>query len=236
MIEALAQRFLVRLVVGGFAVLTSLRYGTGVYFWREAEKLERPSYTVIQKLSHGVELRHYEPYLIAETTMDGAGFRGPTGDGFRACAGYIFGKNKPRRGGESEKMAMTAPVRVSSDAVVGEKMAMTAPVRVDGGNKKTKVSFVVGKKYTLKTAPKPMNRNIKVRQVPAHTLAVRSFSGPPPKDLRVKQEREKLEKALLKANLQPKNAETLVYGYHDPFITPNCLRRNEVAVVIEGNV
>jgi hypothetical protein len=32
------------------------------------------------------------------------------------------------------------------------------------------------------------------------------------------------------------NDETLVYGYHDPFITPNFLRRNEVALVVEGSV
>jgi len=29
---------------------------------------------------------------------------------------------------------------------------------------------------------------------------------------------------------------TLVYGYHDPVITPNILRRNEVALIIEGSV
>jgi hypothetical protein len=241
MIEAVAQRFFVagwlgRFVIGGLAVLTSIRYGTGLYFWRETEKLERPSYTVIQKLTNGVELRQYEPYLIAETTVDGVGFREPTGDGFRVCAGYIFGKNKPRNGRDAEKMAMTAPVRVAGDVPAGEKMAMTAPVRVDGGKKKTKVSFVIGRKYSLQTVPRPMDKKIKLRQVPAHTLAVKTFSGPPPKDDRVKEERKNVEIALLKANLRPKTDETLVYGYHDPFITPKFLRRNEVAVLVEGSV
>jgi hypothetical protein len=239
MIQVLAQRlvagWLGKLIIGGFAVLTSVRYGTGIYVWRETEKLEQPSYTVIQKLSDGVELRRYEPYLIAETTVDGVGFREPTGEGFRTCAGYIFGKNKRGKGGDGEKMAMTAPVRVEGSAPAGEKMAMTAPVRVNGGKKKTKVSFVIGSKYSLKTVPKPMENNIKLRQVPAHTLAVRTFSGPPPKDDRVKRERVKLETALLQANLTPKNEETLVYGYHDPLVTPNFLRRNEVAVLIEGS-
>ena len=27
--------------------------------------------------------------------------------------------------------------------------------------------------------------------------------------------------------------ETLVYGYHDPVITPNLLRKNEVAVMVD---
>ena len=28
--------------------------------------------------------------------------------------------------------------------------------------------------------------------------------------------------------------EVLVYGYHDPFMTPNFLRRNEVGVYVDG--
>jgi len=227
-----------RVVVGAVAVFTSLRYGTGVYFWREAEKLERPTYAVIENLADGVELRRYDSYLIAETEVDGCGFRGPAGIGFRACAGYIFGKNRRRRGiKESLKMAMTAPVRVTGENIAGEKMAMTAPVRVDGGSsRKTKVSFVMGKEYTLRTAPIPTNKDVKLRVVPEHTLAVKSFSGPPPTSERVQKERNSLEKALAAANIKPKNSETLVYGYHDPFITPNILRRNEVAVLIEGQV
>jgi len=241
MIDAIAQRFvsgwLGRLVVGGVAVLTSVRYGTGLYFWRVTEKLERPSYEVIKRLPGKIELRRYESYLIAETNVDKVGFRESTGEGFKACAGYIFGKNKPRgeRSGSGEKMAMTAPVRATLSSS-GEKMAMTAPVRVNGGKGNTKVSFVIGSKYSIKTVPKPINNKVKLRQVPAHTLAVRSFAGPPPKDERVNNERRKLETELLKENIKPKNQETLVYGYHDPFLTPNFLRRNEVAVLIEGKV
>jgi hypothetical protein len=241
----------VRLVAGGIAVLASLRYGTGLYAWRETEKLERPSYEVITKLPEGIEVRRYEPYMIAETTVDGVGFREPTSSGFRDCAGYIFGKNKKAKGWSlsrllksqddsdgGEKMAMTAPVRVSGESPpAGEKMAMTAPVRVSGGTKKTKVSFVIGKQYSLKTAPVPLNKNVKLREIPAHTLAVRTFSGPPPKDERVVRERALIDKTLAKTGLKAKsNSETLVYGYHDPFITPNILRRNEVAVLLEGSL
>jgi hypothetical protein len=233
-VHRLASTLLGKILFGAVLGIGSIRYGAGLYFWREANLLERPSYDIIQKLANSVELRRYEPYLIAETVVDGEGFREPTAKGFRACAGYIFGKNKAR-GGKAEKMAMTAPVRVESQ--VGETMAMTAPVRVTGrGKKNTKVSFVIGSKYSLKTVPKPMNKKVKLRQVPGHTLAVRTFPGPPPKDDRVKRERDILDESLAKANLEAKNEETLVYGYHDPFITPNILRRNEVAVVVEGRV
>jgi hypothetical protein len=254
---------LVKLVVGGATLITTLRYGGGIYFWREAEKLEKPIYIVLQKLSNNVEIRRYEPYLIAETIVDGNGFRASSPQGFRVCAGYIFGKNKSRssstKNGESTKMAMTAPVRVSGSS---EKMAMTAPVRVQGSDKgntssrgssilnyfnnskgKTKVSFVIGKKYSKQTAPKPLDNNVKVREVPAHTLAVRTFSGPPPTDDRVEEERQIITNALLKdpnmmmkvSTKSIKTGETFVYGYHDPVVTPNFLRRNEVALLIEGS-
>jgi len=246
-------------------------------------------YQVLQQLSDGLELRPYEPYLIAETTIAGqSGFKQPTSQIFRVCAGYIFGKNRgmrePKtstswfRGGknlEAEKMAMTAPVRVegsvenSSEAPEGEKMAMTAPVRVEGNTNdkgddsntsgktgSTKVSFVIGSKYSLKTVPKPLDsKSIKVREVPAHTLTVRQFNGPPPNEQRIRKERQIIDKALANADVVMAESSiqqltmkqkrkkgtggddrTLVYGYHDPFSTPNFLRRNEVAVVVEGTV
>lgn len=237
-------------LIGVVSVLGSIRYGTGIYFWRITEKLEKPEYEVIQKLSDGVEIRRYKPYLIAETTVEnGYGFREPTRDGFRTCAGYIFGKNKKvdRKASlfgysdtTSEKMAMTAPVRISgSSGTTSEKMEMTAPVRINGGGNdiKTKVSFIVGSKYTKKTAPKPIDKNVTIREIASHVLAVRTFSGPPPRDDTVMKERARIEKALIEANMRPKQKkETLLYGYHDPFLTPNFLRRNEVAVLIEGSI
>lgn len=258
-----------KVVVGIIASLGTLRLGTGLYFWRVTEALERPSYTVIAKLSDGVEIRQYEPYLIAETTVDGVGFREPTRDGFRACASYIFGNNTKaaQRTAMSRWLssAMTSTSTSSSgtpEEKISEKMQMTAPVRVTGeappsvkrnknsgsaaateatrksNAKKTKVSFVIGSKYSLQTAPKPVDPKVKIRRVPSHTLAVKTFSGPPPNDDRVQKERTKIEKALEAARrkVPGSEAETLVYGYHDPFITPSFLRRNEVALVVEGNV
>ena len=137
---------------------------------------------------------------------------------------------------------MTAPVRVVGEAPPTMKRK-NDPMRVSGGQdtitmKKTKVSFVVGSKYSLKTAPRPLDDNVRVRTVPAHTLAVRIFSGKQPDDKRVQQERIRVEKALATAgrDVPGPDHETIVQGFHDPFITPNFLRRNEVALVIEGSV
>ena len=255
---ALLSTVLGRVAVGALTALASLRYGAGIYAWREANRLETPSYEIVRTLPGGVELRRYDPYIVAETTVEGSvGWRDGASQGFRACAGYIFGKNAPpprsglkgiwgeRKGaGGGEKMAMTAPVRVSATGAGscrGETMAMTAPVRSssrgvpDGGP--TRVSFVIGSKYDLKSVPRPLDGSVSLRKVKGHYLATRRFSGPPPKDERVQKERARIESAMgrggIKAAKGKEGEETLVYGYHDPFITPNVLRRNEVAVLVD---
>ena len=213
------------------AVLVSLRLGLGLYAWDTANRLEQPNFSVLCKLPGGVELRQYEPYLIAETEVASGPMRESTGKGFRTVAAYLFGKNKARGSG-SEKMAMTAPVRSSSG---GEKMSMTAPVRSSGGDK-TKISFVMPSKYSMRTAPQPIDRAVRLRQVKPHFMAARTFSGPPPGEGRVQREREKVLQALGARSLRPEGeAETLVLGYHDPFMTPNFLRRNEVGIFVDGD-
>lgn len=205
----------------------------------------RSNFSVLRKLTGNVEIRRYEPYLIAETTVDGtSGFQEAGRKGFGVCAGYIFGKNRARTALPRLPGWITTPSddEKKADSV---KMAMTAPVRLDGtqGKNKKKVSFVLGSNYTVGTAPIPLDgRKIRIRQVPCHTLAVVTFAGPPPTDEKVQKKREFLQKTLVDAGIDcsPSNVgiekDTLVYGYHDPFITPNILRRNEVALVLKGQV
>lgn len=60
--------------------------------------LEEPDYDVLLRQGD-VEFRRYEPYIIAEVTVNG------DREAFRVLAGYIFGDNQ-----SNEKMQMTAPV------------------------------------------------------------------------------------------------------------------------------
>lgn len=238
--QMLLQGVVGRAVLGSLAVLASVRYGVGIYFYRETEKLERPSYEVLQTLSDGVEIRRYQPYLIAETavTGSGVGLQKHTAEGFRACAEYIFRKNQSKTtqsvSGQPamEKMAMTAPVRIQ------QPQSQRRGSNSNNHHKQdiTKVSFVMSNAYTLRTLPKPLDKKVHLRKVNSHTLAVRRFAGPPPKDERVQDERQRVENALRKANIPIPTtaASTWVYGYHDPFLTPVFLRRNEVAIVLEG--
>lgn len=211
--------------------------------------LERPSYEVIKRLPAGdrskqfVEIRKYNPYLIAETTVDESSMRKAGGKGFGKCASYIFGQNissnKMENDNVEEKMQMTAPVRSVGEVSNNEKMAMTAPVRsVAATNtaKKTKISFVIGSKYNLKTVPKPKDKSVKIVKVDEHCLAAVTFSGPPPSDERITKERDLILQTLEKEGIRAKGKETMVYGYHDPVITPNFLRRNEVAVMVDGKI
>ncbi len=230
------------------SVLT-LRLGAGLVAWRAANNLEKPNYTVVKRLSlsspssrrGGVEIRRYEPYLIAETTVNESSMRKAGSMGFGKCAGYIFGKNEPRKtssgGGmvAGEKMAMTAPVR-SVGKAGGEKMAMTSPVRSSGDGGKTKISFVIGSKYSLQNVPRPIDSSVKIRMVKGHYLAATSFSGPPPSDERISKERSEILRTLDREGIRVMNKdETVVYGYHDPVVTPNFLRKNEVCVTVDGS-
>ena len=143
----------IKLLASTVAVLSTVRLGAGIYFYRQTELLERPSYTVLQVLSDGVELRHYEPYLIAETEVDGVGFREPTGNGFRSCAKYIFGKNKPQQSNKSLVRSSLESLfgrsnKSNASSVEGEKMAMTAPVRVSGESSSS-TSTSVGEKMAM---------------------------------------------------------------------------------------
>ena len=171
------------------------------------------------------QLRKYEDYLVAEVTFK----RPPTmkevsSGGFRKVAGYIFGKNRVRgRGAASQKMAMTAPVRME----------------LKGGNEaleEVKLSFVMGGNYTEKTLPIPDDSDVKIKKVPAQYIAAVAFNGPPPKEEKVAQKRKAVLARLAQSSALGKapepSVETLVYGYHDPFITPNFLRKNEVGVVV----
>ncbi|KAJ1618938.1 SOUL hem-binding protein [Pavlovales sp. CCMP2436] len=121
-------------------------------------------------------------------------------------------------------------------------MEMTAPVRqsvAPRGRREVKVSFLMSKKRTLGSLPVPRDAKVKLRSVPAHFAAFKRFNGPPPTDAVVAKKEAVVLKALAEtggvAAVRPvAGGETLVYGYHDPFLVPSLLRRNEVGVMVEG--
>ena len=100
-------------------------------------KIETPSYKTIKR-QNTIEVRNYQPMLIAEVTTTGTRSQA-VNIGFRILADYIFGKNIPKH-----KIKMTAPViQKSIDKQIWH------------------IRFVMPKKYNLKTLPKPVSTDIR---------------------------------------------------------------------------
>lgn len=137
---------------------------------------------------------------------------------------HIFGKNKGEK-----KLDMTAPVTQTAAPV---KLEMTAPVTqaaTAGGQHL--VQFVLPRDVTLATAPEPLDRRIRLREVPANRVAVIRYSG----FWTQANDEEHLEK--LKAILRGAHIEWVgepVLSRYDPPFKPWFLRRNEIWLTL-GN-
>ena len=190
--------------------------------------IEEPTYEVVKSYPE-LELRRYEPFLVAETEVDGD-FDEVGSQAFRILAAYIFGENKSRA-----KMEMTAPVNQRPAAGEGEKMAMTAPVsqrsKGSGGSDTFVLSFVMPSGYSLDSLPVPLDPRVLLREEPAKLMAVRSYSGRWT-EANYRENESLLLAAVEKAGLTPVAAP--VYArYNTPFSLP-FLRRNEAMVEVSG--
>lgn len=188
--------------------------------WLSVRNIEEPSYTVIST-NETYELRQYDAYLIAKTTVEG-GMNEATNEGFRRIADYIFGNNT-----KSEGIAMTAPVTVQDQ---GEPIAMTVPVTstVSEAGSYT-IAFVMPSKYTLENIPKPNNANVILEEVPSRTIAVLTFSGYVT-EKKTDENKNRLFEALTTEGLT--NDGTYTLSQYNPPWTPWFMRRNEIWVEI----
>jgi SOUL heme-binding protein len=182
-----------------------------------AMAIEEPRYTVTQ--SYGdIELRDYSPYLVAETVVEGD-FDAAGNEGFRRLFRYIAGDNRA-----SAEISMTAPV---AQQPVREKIAMTVPVAQVPEATGHRVSFVVPSKYSIATAPKPLDPRVQVREIAAQRVAVVRFSGFWT-DRRYREEKARLLAFLAERGLAA-GGEPQVARYNAPYVPP-FLRRNEILI------
>lgn len=190
---------------------------------------EEPKYLVLEK-SEPFELRAYAPRIVAEVKVEGD-LDSASSQGFRLIAAYIFGKNQV-----TEKIAMTAPVGIEpSDESKSAKIAMTVPVGIEGAksfessSNQWMVSFVMPSEYTLATLPKPLNPQVKIREVPAEKRAVILFSG------FNSPEKTQAKTQLLQDWIKTKNLKTTgdpqFARYNPPWSLP-FMRRNEVMIQV----
>ncbi len=182
---------------------------------------EEPKFTLLEK-SEPFELRAYAPQILAEVKVEGD-LDAASNQGFRLIAAYIFGKNQI-----SEKISMTAPVGIeSSDQNKSSKIAMTAPVGIESAGNQWTVSFVMPAEYTLASLPKPLDPQVKIRELPAEKKAVIIFSGFYNEE-KVKEKTQALRDWMNIKNLKP-IGEPQFARYNPPWTLP-FMRRNEVMI------
>lgn len=203
-----------------------LLIGLGGMLGAEVMAIETPEYRVIEQ-DGAFELRRYETYLIAETEVD-AGFMNAGNVAFGRLFRYISGANT-----SGTEIAMTAPVE-QSNRDRGEKIAMTAPVEqaVEGGM--YRVGFIVPRKFTRETVPRPTDTRIRIREVSPRTVAVWRYTGRWTEENFREHEREL--RARLKARaLQSEPGDSAIIARYDAPFMPWFLRRNEVLIPLVEN-
>jgi len=185
---------------------------------------EQPQYQVI-KTFRDFELREYQPYLVAETSVSGD-FEQAGSSAFSILFNYISGANS-----SSEKIKMTIPVN-QQDKTQGEKISMTAPVtrEVDPAKPGSySIAFVVPSKYSMENVPRPTDPRVNIRRVPARTVAVIRYSGSWKQKNYLKHENILLE-ALGREGLEPFGQA--VFARYNPPFWPNFLNRNEILIEV----
>jgi hypothetical protein len=166
------------------------------------------------------ELRQYQPYIVAETLVEGD--FGEVGNvGFRRLFDYIQGNNRKKT-----KIPMTAPVTQEAQS---EKIPMTAPVGQEKAGDNWRISFVMPASYTLETLPEPLDPRIKLTKIPGRLMAVHQYSGT------WSQKRYEAKERQLREFIQGKGLQVVgapVWARYNPPFMPWFLRRNEVMIPV----
>ena len=180
---------------------------------------EEPNYTVILE-EDNFQVRKYSSTLVAQTTTLG-NYKETSSQGFERLAGYIFGENIAK-----EKISMTTPVLREKQS---EKIEMTTPVYQQQDDSEWTMTFVLPSKYTLETAPTPLNNNVTIRELPGHKVATLSFSG------KMNEASMNEHIKILENWIKEKEFSVIGMAYsaaYDPPWTLPMLRRNEIHIQI----
>lgn len=187
------------------------------FFGRGSE--EQPSYKIISKQGNK-EIRRYDGYIIAKTTVTGS-FRDAQSEGFRILASYIFGNNKSR-----QKISMTAPVVQQSG---NEKISMTAPVLIVPAGKKTwTMTFSMPSKYSIEALPVPNDERVKIEKVEEKLVAALTFSGFW-SETKIAEKGQELSEWMKGYQGYELSSLPMFAGYNPPWTLP-FLRRNEILI------
>lgn len=188
--------------------------------------VEEPKFETVLK-EDAFEIRRY-PSLVVATTQVPGDMDAASNRGFRTIADYIFGNNVATPAGASAKIAMTAPVTVVPVLPV---LPAASAATSDMAAEQWQVQFVMPGQYRLDTLPRPKNEAVTLRELPARTTAVLSYSWLN-SETKVQQKIEDLRAWMKARQLEPLGAPRL--ARYDPPWTPPMWRRNEIQIDIRN--
>lgn len=175
-----------------------------------AQTVSEPPYTLVTN-EPPFEVRDYGALAVAETLIEGD-FDIAGSLGFRRVAAYIFGKNQNAKG-ESEKIAMTAPVTMEAH------------------NRQWRLHFVMPPGMAVGNLPKPVDASVQLRELPPQRMAVVRFSGLTTV-ASIERHTQLLKDWLGRNNLEFDDRPQLA-RYNDPFTLP-WNRRNEILIPLKA--
>lgn len=171
-----------------------------------AKLSRRTKYHIIEK-KRDIEIRQYDPYIIAKIQAPGKR-KESIRYGFIKLARYIFGDNK-----SSKKIAMTAPVLQQESPPVWD------------------ICFIMPRKYAFNEVPKPKEASISLKKIKASTFICIKFSGNPT------DEKLQKKLIRLKQFIKDRKIATLgnpIYAFYNPPWTIPIFRRNEIWFEVNG--
>ncbi|MCP4434560.1 MAG: heme-binding protein [Actinomycetia bacterium] len=171
--------------------------------------LDSPDYQ-LERTIGSVEVRKYEPYLVASTRVSGS-LQGAGNAGFGILARYIFGANDSGDG-SSTKIAMTTPV-----IQVPDEESFT-------------VRFMMPHDFTSESLPTPNDDRVTLEEVGAQRLAALPYRGSWSKGLHDRNLRE-LRRTLDREGLDTEGEP--IWARYDPPWKPWFLRHNEVLLALK---
>jgi hypothetical protein len=185
-------------------IISLLFLASQIYVYKSSRNIEGYKYAVI-KVYNGFEIRKYEARLFTAVKLDTDKYKQASSKGFSILGGYIFGKNEKK-----VQIPMTSPVAMSLE----EEMTML---------------FLVPKKFTQESLPKPKNSKIKFIEVTEKKMAAITFGGWA-NDKKIKKYKLALIRLLNTKGIKHTNKFS-VLGYNPPYEI--LFRKNEIIVELE---
>ena len=188
-----------------------------------AARADEPAFELVRKIGD-VEIRRYAPYLVAEMQQPGPLGRARD-EAMSVLSDYAAGDNELRR-----KVVFMSPMIVSR--VAGAKDYWGREARADGpAENRYTVQAVLGVGGDASGLPPPNDARLRLRAIPAATLAVIRFKG------QASERDVEAQLTRLTAILSEAKAawvgEPLLCTYDRP-LTPGFMRRNELWLRVQS--